>query len=93
MAQAMEGETFLNAIKTTWQDHKISMGKIRDVNKYLVRLMQDGDQVAELMLLFWIAGQDLHNTREQSFRIHARTPSIPYSSHSTSFNTNTREPT
>lgn len=36
MAQAMEGETFLNAIKTTWQDHKISMGKIRDVNKYLV---------------------------------------------------------
>jgi hypothetical protein len=36
MAQAMEGETFLNAIKTTWEEHKTSMSKISSLTQYLV---------------------------------------------------------
>ena len=38
LAQAMEGETFFNAIKGTWEDHKHCMGKLRDVLKYMVGL-------------------------------------------------------
>jgi cullin 3 len=36
MAQAMEGETFLNAMKSTWQEHKTGMNKISALLKYLV---------------------------------------------------------
>lgn len=39
VAQAMEGETFLGAMTSAWRDHKVGMGKIRDVLKYLVRLL------------------------------------------------------
>lgn len=33
----MEGETFLSAVKSTWEDHKVCMRKLRDVLKYMVR--------------------------------------------------------
>ena len=38
IAQSFEGETFLNAIKGTWEDHKVCMGKLRDVLKYMVSI-------------------------------------------------------
>ena len=38
IAQSMEGESFLNALKGTWEDHKVCMGKLRDVLKYMVSM-------------------------------------------------------
>ena len=36
IARAMEGETFLDAMKGTWEDHKTCMRKLRDILKYMV---------------------------------------------------------
>lgn len=37
IASAAAGQLFLNNLKEIWDDHKICMGKLRDVLKYMVR--------------------------------------------------------
>ena len=40
IARALEGETFLDAMKGTWEDHKTCMRKLRDILKYMVGARQ-----------------------------------------------------
>jgi len=75
LAQSLEGETFLNAIKGTWEDHKVCMGKLRDVLKYMVSLLplaatvQKADRIS--------AGQVSHRTKWNGFNLYTRSTSIP----------------
>ena len=39
MQQSQEAETFLKAIRKVWDDHTSSLSKLRDVLKYMVRVM------------------------------------------------------
>lgn len=39
LAESLEGETFLGAVKGTWEDHKNCMKKFQAVLKYMVSLL------------------------------------------------------
>lgn len=43
-AQAQAGERFLAAVKGVWDDHVACLSKLRDVLKYMVRLMHSGQR-------------------------------------------------
>lgn len=62
MAQAMEGETFLNAIKTTWEEHKTSMSKISSLTGYLVSCFTSPHSDATDNPVHLNTGQDIYNT-------------------------------
>ena len=75
LAQSLEGETFLNAIKGTWEDHKVCMGKLRDVLKYMVSLLALAAIVQQANPIS--AGQVFDRTKWDGFNLYTRSTSVP----------------